>query len=144
MQEHSPDSSSSGKPREMNSAVDASSLEQRLRFIEHRGKRILLADVSGCSESQLLECIELVRGFVTRQPEHSVLLLGDLSGTRFTKESIEKLKIAAALDQPHIVKAAWVLSDNMPKVLMESIRSFSAREIPTFATREEALDYLAQ
>jgi len=115
---------------------------QRLRYIEHKGKRVLLADVSACNEEQLVECIKAVPQYVTKQPEHSVLLLGDFTGTHFSKETIEQLKIAAVFDRPHIARAAWVLSDNLHKVLMESIRSFSAREIPVFSTREEALDYL--
>jgi len=39
-------------------------------------------------------------------------------------------------------KAAWVLTENLPRALYESIRMFSGRELPTFATREEALEYL--
>lgn len=116
---------------------------ERLRYVEHHGKRILLADVSACNDEQLLECIHAVPEYVTKQPEHSVLLLGDFTGTHFTKETIEQLKIAAVFDRPHVAKAAWVLSDNLHKVLLESIRNFSAREIAVFSTREEALDYLA-
>ncbi|MFZ0707706.1 MAG: hypothetical protein WAM71_19045 [Candidatus Korobacteraceae bacterium] len=115
---------------------------ERLRYVEHRGKRILLADMSTCTEEQLAECIRSVPQYVTKLPEHSVLLLGDFTGTHFTKETIEQLKIAAVFDRPHVAKAAWVLSDNLHQVLIESIRNFSAREIPVFATREEALDYL--
>jgi hypothetical protein len=116
---------------------------ERVRYVEHRGKRILLADVSACTDEQLAECIKAVPQHVTKQPEHSVLLLGDFTGTHFTKETIEQLKIAAVFDRPHVAKAAWVLSDNLHKVLLDSIRNFSAREIAVFATREEALDYLA-
>ena len=38
---------------------------ERLRFVEHRGKRILLADVSACTEEQFLECIRSVPQYVT-------------------------------------------------------------------------------
>ena len=115
---------------------------ERLRYIEHKGKRILLADLTACTHEQLLDCIRAVPEYVTSQPEHSVLVLGDFTGTHFTKDAIEQLKIAAVFDRPHLAKAAWVLSDNLNKVLLDSIRTFSAREIPVFATREEALDYL--
>jgi hypothetical protein len=125
-------------------ATDASDENvERLRYLEHHGKRILLADVSACNEEQLAECIRAVPQYVTKQPEHSVLLLGDFTGTHFTKETIEQLKIATVFDRPHVARAAWVLSDNLHKVLLDSIRNFSAREIAVFATREEALDYLA-
>jgi hypothetical protein len=117
---------------------------ERLRYIEHRGKRILLADVSACTDEQLAECIKAVPEYVTKLPEHSVLLLGDFTGTHFTKETIEQLKIAAVFDRPHVARAAWVLNHNLHEVLLESIRNFSGREIAVFATREEALDYLAE
>jgi len=35
-----------------------------------------------------------------------------------------------------------VLTENLPKALYDSIRSFSAREIPVFDSRDKALDYL--
>lgn len=123
-------------------AGDPSAPANRIRYIEHAGKRILLADFRGCTPEQMQECVRLVPEHVTRQPERSVLLLGDFSGVEFTRESIEKLKIAAAFDQPHVTKGAWVLSGNLPRVLMESIRTFSARQIEVFSTREEALAYL--
>ena len=47
------------------------------------------------------------------------------------------MKIAAALDQPHLKRSAWVLTENLPKAMYDSARSFSAREIPTFASREK-------
>ena len=44
--------------------------------------------------------------------------------------------------QTHLKRSAWVLTENLPKASYDSIRSFSARQIPTFATREEAMEYL--
>lgn len=139
------ESAKNPSPQKLSDAFDSAgqnSSEQRVRYIEHDGKRILLADITACKPDQMLECIRLVPAHVTREPEHSVLLLADFTGAEFTRESIEKLKIAAAYDQPHIAKAAWVLSDNLPKVFIESIRTFSARDIAVFSTREEALEYL--
>jgi hypothetical protein len=143
MQPQHPNSSpSSTSPKAIN-ADDAGASAQRIRYIEHAGKRILLIDLSSCTPAQLKKWIEEVPRYVTRQPKKSVLLLGDFTGTQFTKENIEQLKIAAVFDRPHVAKAAWVLSDNLHKVLVESIRTFSVRNIQVFSTREEALDYLA-
>ena len=143
MQQQRPENSPTSSAPGMTDTSDSGENLGRFRYIEHRGKRILLADVSNCTPEQLLDWIKTVPQYVTKQPEHSVLLLGDLTGTHFTKEAIEQLKIAAVFDRPHVAKAAWVLNDNLHKVLMDSIRAFSAREIPVFATREEAMDYLA-
>ncbi len=142
--EHQESNHTSAEPTSnLSNSADPCENTQRLRYVEHNGKRILIADVSACTEEQLAECIRAVPQYVTQQPEHSVLLLGDFTGTHFTKETIEQLKIAAVFDRPHVAKAAWVLSDNLHKVLLESIRNFSAREIAVFGTREEAMDYLA-
>ena len=68
----------------------------------------------------------------------------DFSRSVFTKETVEHLKLAAVFDRPHLKKSAWVLTANLDKTLYESIRSFSGRQIPTFKTREEALEYLVE
>jgi hypothetical protein len=115
----------------------------RIRFITHRDQRILLADFSDCTAEELTVMADQVPEFVTREPLGSVLLLGDFSGAQFSREAVEHVKIAAVFDRPHLKRAAWVLTENLPKAFYDSIRTFSARQIPTFATREEAMDYLA-
>jgi hypothetical protein len=114
----------------------------RIRFIEHRGQQVLLVDFSDCTPEEVAAVADLVPETITRQPLGSLLLLGDFSRAEFTREAFERVKVAAALDQPHLKRSAWVLTDNLPKALHDSVQSFSSREIPSFATREEALDYL--
>lgn len=115
---------------------------ERIRFLTHNDKRVLLVDVSDCSGEELSACIDQVPEVVTHEPLGSVLLLGDFSRAQFTRDSVEHLKIAAVFDRPHLKKSAWVLTENLPKALYESVRSFSGRQIPVFVTRQEALDYL--
>jgi hypothetical protein len=114
----------------------------RIRFVTHQGQRILLVDCSHCEADELAGLADRVPDIVTREPLGSLLIAGDFTGADFTREAVEHIKIAAACDRPHVKRAAWVLTGNMPKVLYDSIRSFSAREIPVFATLNEALDYL--
>jgi len=114
----------------------------RIRFITHREQRILLVDFTDCDPDEVAAISDQVPETVTQEPPGSVLLLGDFSRARFTRECVEHVKIAAAFDRPHLKRSAWVLTENLPKALYDSVRSFSARQIPIFATREEALDYL--
>ena len=115
---------------------------ERIHFITYRDKRVLVADCSDCTPEELAVIIDDVPKHITKEPLGSVLVVGDFSRSTFTKETVEHLKLAAVFDRPHLKKAAWVFTGNLSKTLLDSIRSFSAREIPTFATRAEALEYL--
>jgi hypothetical protein len=114
----------------------------RILFLTFRNQPVLLADCSDCSPEELAAVIDDVPRHVTREPLGSLLVLADFSRSIFTKETVEHLKLAAVFDRPHIKKSAWVLTQNLPKALYQSVLSFSGREIPTFETREEALQYL--
>ncbi|MGA9565473.1 MAG: hypothetical protein WBS19_08125 [Candidatus Korobacteraceae bacterium] len=117
---------------------------ERILFLTFRNRQVLLADCSDCSPEELAAVIDEVPKHVTREPIGSLLVLGDFSRSTFTKETVEHLKLAAVFDRPHIKKAAWVLTQNLPRALYESVLTFSGREIPTFETREEALEYLVE
>jgi hypothetical protein len=101
-------------------------------------------DGSNCSAQQLKELASLVPTRVTAQPRGTVLLLADLTGAKFDKKSVESIKPALVLDRPHIKRSAWVGTESLPKVFYEHLKSFSQRELPTFKTREEALDWLVE
>ena len=117
---------------------------ERIVFLTFRNQQVLLADCSDCSPEELAAVIDEVPRHVTQHPHDSVLALADFSRSKFTKETVEHLKLAAVFDRPHIKRAAWVLTQNLPKALYESVLTFSGREIPTFETREEALEYLVE
>jgi len=113
-----------------------------IRFVTHRDQRILLLDFTESTTEEVGELSSRVPEVITREPKGSVLVVADFSGVKFSREAVERIKIATALDRPHIKRAAWVLTENLPKALYDSIRSFSAREFPVFDTREKAMDYL--
>jgi hypothetical protein len=117
---------------------------ERILFLTFRNQQVLLVDCSDCSPEELVAVVDEVPKHVTREPLNSVLALADFSRSKFTKETVEHIKLATVFDRPHIKKAAWVLTQNLPKTLYESVLTFSGREIPTFETREEALEYLVE
>jgi len=119
-------------------------MEDRIRFITHKGKQILLADCSNCTPEELEILARLVPSYVTAEPKGSVLLLADFTGAQFDKNSIDSMKIGAVFDRPHLKRSAWVGTENLPRVFYENMKSFSRRDLPTFKTRGEALDWLVQ
>jgi hypothetical protein len=119
-------------------------MKNRIRFISHQGKKILLVDCSNCSAEELGNIAEMVPARVTAEPLGSVLLLADLTGSKFDKQTMERIKPALVFDRPHLKRSAWVGTDTLPKVFHEHLKSFSQRELPIFKTREEALEWLVQ
>jgi hypothetical protein len=119
-------------------------MKDRIRFISHKHKKILLVDGSGCSAHQLEDLALLVPARVTAEPLGSVLLLADFTGAEFDKKSVDRFKPALVYDRPHLKRSAWVGMEGLPKVLYEHLKTFSQRDLPTFKTREEALDWLVE
>jgi hypothetical protein len=119
-------------------------MDDRIRFITHQGKQILLVDISHCSPAELLKIPRVVPHVVMPEPRGSVLLLADFTGAEFDREAITSLKESAVFDRPHLKKSAWVGTENLPRVFYEHIKNFSQRDLPTFKTREEALDWLVK
>jgi hypothetical protein len=119
-------------------------MEERIRFVEHRGKQILLADLSHCTPREVEKLALLVPSYVTSEPRSSVLLLADFTGAEFDRIAIERLKESAVFDRPHLKRSAWVGIEILPPVFLEHIKNFSQRELPTFKTREEAMDWLVE
>jgi len=116
--------------------------EQRLRFVKHKGQVIFIVDVSHCKAREIMLLIEQVRAIVARHAHGSMLILSDFTGAEVDRTVATRMKEVAALDRPHVKRSAWVGVDSMPHVFYENIKSFSHRDIPSFKTREEAMDWL--
>ena len=117
-------------------------MEDRIRFVEHQGKQILLVDLSHCTPTEVATIALLVPSYVTPEPRGSVLLLADFTGAEFDRIAIDRLKESAVFDRPHLRRSAWVGIARLPKVFYEHIKNFSQRDLPAFETREAAMDWL--
>lgn len=117
-------------------------MEDRIRFVTHRGQQVLLVDITNCTTAEMMEMARLVPSYVASEPRGSVLLLADFTGSKFDKAAFETLKQATVFDRPHIKRSAWVGVEGLPKVFYENLKAFSQRDLPTFRTREDALDWL--
>ena len=118
------------------------SVTDRLRFITHEGKQVLLVDVSNCSAVEAEKIIRAVPEIVSTRPRNSVLILSDFTRAVFNDDAVRALKESAVFDKPYVKKSAWIGTAYLPLALSEAIREFSRREFPSFQSREEALAWL--
>ncbi len=119
-------------------------MDDPIRFMTHKGKQVLLIDVSNCSAEEVEKVSRLVPSYVTAEPKGSVLLLADFTGVRLDKKAMEVLKPSLVFDRPYLKRSAWVGTESIPKVFYEQLKSFSRRELTSFKTREEALEWLVK
>lgn len=115
---------------------------ERVRFVTHHGKRVLLIDHSCSTPEGVLRTMDEVEHVIAAEPPDSLLTLSDFTGTEFDKAAADRMKVVATKDRPHVHRAAVVGADSIPEVYYRNLESFSARRFPTFKTREEALDWL--
>ncbi len=117
-------------------------MEDPIRFVEHKGKRILLVDFTNASAHDMMLLLEELRETVAREPRGSLITFSDWTGATVDHAVAMKVKEVLTLDRPFVKKTAWVGTESIPHAFMENFHTFSQREIVTFKTREEAMDWL--
>jgi hypothetical protein len=118
-------------------------VHDRIRFINHEGKKILLVDFSNCPANEVEEIARAVPTYVTVQPRDSVLVLTDFTGASFDRDALLAMKETAVFDKPFVKKSGLIGTEDLPISFYDDLKSFSRRELVTFKTREEALAWLA-
>lgn len=119
-------------------------MDERIRFVEHREKPILLIDFSGLTAEEFLPIVDEAQRKIALMPPNSALTLADFTGAHLDKAAAMRIKEALVFDRPHVKRSAWVGTESLPKVFYENFKSFSQRDFPAFATREEAMDWLVK
>jgi hypothetical protein len=118
-------------------------VQDRIRFIDHQGKEILLVDLSNCPANEVEKIARAVPDYTTVRPRGSVLVLTDFTGAAFDRDAVRAIKETAVFDKPFVKKSALVGTEDLPVSFYDELKTFSRRELLPFKTREEALDWLA-
>jgi hypothetical protein len=119
-------------------------MTDRLRFITHQGKQILLIDLSNCPAAEVEKIFRAVPDLVTARPRGSVLILSDFTGASFDEEAMRVIKETALFDKHFVKKSAWTGAETISKVFFEELTKFSRRSFSVFKTREAALAWLVK
>jgi hypothetical protein len=119
-------------------------MDDRIHFIEHKGKQILFIDFSHTSTHQMQLLLEHVRVTVAQHARESLLTFADFSGAEVDHAVAMKIKEVLTLDRPFVKKSAFIGTEKIPHAFLENFHNFSQRDIVTFKTREEALDWLVE
>jgi hypothetical protein len=117
----------------------------RVRFIDHRGARLLFHDFSEVhSPADGLARIELARKKSAAEPPRSVLALVDVRGSHFTPEVIRALQGLAKHNNPYTRASAIVGATRLQQIMVSAVYKFAGRTFSTFDELEPAKDWLVE
>jgi hypothetical protein len=116
----------------------------RVKLIHHRGKEVVLIDMTNLEPPMMVQVAEECRRTVTSLPKGSALTLTDVSGAAFGKETVEKMQEITAANKDHVYKAAVVGVSGLKQIIANSVALFSKRDLKLFDSRESALDWLIE
>lgn len=121
-------------------------LTNRVKWITHNGKDILLIDYSNSDGKGMREVIQDVREAYKHVEEHSVLGLGNFSNVFATDGIIEDFKVLTRDSVPFDKRNAVVGLSRGQRVGLRIVKLFSKNKNAAmpFNTREEALAYLTK
>ena len=116
---------------------------ERVRYITHKGKKVLLVDYTDLhDEAELLKMIEMREFLVDSQPKGSVLMVLVVTRAKFSKEVLTRAKEANVYEIPYVRRAAMVGVSEQQKAAVDAVGMFAHRHWEKFATLGEALDWI--
>ena len=117
---------------------------ERIYFTTYKGKRVLIQDVSEMHPGrEFSKTIEKAKKLIFAEPLRSVLSVFDASNCSFSDESVQLMSEFVVGNTPYIKTAAVVGANGLLQMVLTSLVKKSGRDISSFKTREEALDFLA-
>lgn len=118
-------------------------VDEHVRFIEHKGSQILLINFEGCQPAETLERIRYARSVIGRQPFASTRTLTVVTGARFNSQVSEAMKEYTAHNKPYVRAAAIVGLSGLQEIVYNVIIKLTGRNIATFSDIALAKDFLA-
>lgn len=116
----------------------------RTSFIEHEERQIVLMNFAQLTDvAEALAAIEEARQFVAAQPRRrNLLTLVDITGSTQDPKVIDALQALAEHDKPWVLAGAVVGVSMVKRMLFKLIVMMSGRKLATFATIDDAKDWL--
>jgi hypothetical protein len=116
--------------------------DNRVKWIMHKGRRILSVNYSGLQHEPLLAVIKQVRAFYEGQAKASVLAMVDVRGALGSQDVVGELKDVATATRDLDKKSAIIGITGLKKVLLSTINRFSGHDMKAFENEQDALEWL--
>jgi hypothetical protein len=115
---------------------------ERVKFIKHQEKEILLLDFSNSTADEVLKIIEQAKRVISSRPQQSLLTLTDVTNARFNADVSEQMKAFTVHNKPYVRAGAVVGITGLKRIIFSAVVAFSQRKLESFDDREEAKQWL--
>jgi hypothetical protein len=117
---------------------------ERTRFIEHKGHRLVLLDLSGIrDEAELLGEVNRARDFFARQPADGTLLtLTHTTGAVYSREVVDALRELTRSNREHVRAGAVVTDAQLHRMVISTLALVVKRNLKAFEDLEAAKEWL--
>ncbi len=120
-------------------------MEEKVKFIEHRGQRILVQDLTNsASVEENIGIFDRTREIILAQPPKSVLLFTNVTNAHYSTEAVDHMKKFSLTVGPYIKASAATGVSGIKRIVFQSLLKLTGREIKLFETAGEAMDWLAR
>ena len=115
-----------------------------IKFLTHKGVKILYEDFSNGKPDEILPAIEQAKAVIRIQPNKSVLGLVNVKGASFDMSVSAALKDFVKGNEPYMKCAAIYGVEGLKEVIFRSVLVFTGRKnLVLCKTLEEGKDFLA-
>jgi hypothetical protein len=113
-----------------------------LKYIEYKGKKILIVDYTTCkSKDEMIQVLDQLAQ-ECKKTSDKYRLLTDLTGQKPGSVFIKKVYEYSTVIEPKIIKKAIVGITGERKIILNGINAFFEDKHVLFNSREEAYEYL--
>lgn len=115
-----------------------------VKYVDHKGKKILLMDYSSSTIEQTLKAIAETKKLVALEdPDAHLLGIVDVSTSTFDTTVTDALKDLATHNKPYMKASAIIGVTGVKKVIFQAVLAFTGRKnLVLKNTVEEAKDWL--
>lgn len=118
---------------------------ERVGFVEYKGKLILSEDFSNIDRDEdSIMILKNAQHIIQAMPPKSVLVLVDLTNLHFTPKLIQDIIGVIKNDALFVASTAVVGATSLQNAVIKAMSTIVQRELVTFSSREEAMEWLAQ
>ena len=114
----------------------------RVRFIDHKGTKLLLIDFSNTSADEFLVVIDQAREVIGKQEKKSLRTLTDVTGSHYNPKVADALKEYVEHNKPYVIAGAVVGLNDLKRIIFNFINRVTGRNLKGFDDMNEAKNWL--